>query len=78
MTIEPRPARLLRRQHSVNTMLFGCPAARHTPCEMEGAGGTSIMRMRVTLFTAAFVMWPMAAFGLLVGGVIWRRLAGVA
>jgi hypothetical protein len=36
------------------------------------------MRLRVTLFTAAFVMWPMAAFGLLLGSVIWRRLAEVA
>lgn len=31
------------------------------------------MRLRVTLFTAAFVIWPLAAFGLVLGGVFWRR-----
>jgi len=36
------------------------------------------MRLRVTLFTAAFVMLPMAAFALLIGGMIWRRLSGAA
>jgi hypothetical protein len=36
------------------------------------------MRLRVTLFTAAFVMYPLAAFALLVGGVIWRRFGGIA
>jgi hypothetical protein len=36
------------------------------------------MRLRVTLFTAAFVMLPMAAFALLIGGMVWRRLSGVA
>ena len=36
------------------------------------------MRLRITLFTAAFVMLPMAAFGLLLGDMIWRRVSGVA
>ena len=36
------------------------------------------MRLRVTLFTAAFVMLPMAAFALLIGGMVWRRLSGAA
>jgi hypothetical protein len=36
------------------------------------------MRLRVTLLTAAFVMLPMAAFALVLGGVLWRRLSGVA
>jgi hypothetical protein len=36
------------------------------------------MRLRVTLFTAAFVMLPMAAFALLLVGMLWRRLSGVA
>jgi hypothetical protein len=30
------------------------------------------------MFTVAFVMWPMAVFGLLLGSVVWRRVAGVA
>ena len=34
--------------------------------------------MRITLFTAAFVMLPIAAFVLLLGGMLWRRIAGVA
>lgn len=36
------------------------------------------MRLRVTLFTAAFVMYPMAAFALLFGGMLWRRYVGIA
>jgi hypothetical protein len=36
------------------------------------------MRLRVTLLTAAFVMWPLAAFGVLVAGVVWRRYGGIA
>jgi hypothetical protein len=36
------------------------------------------MRLRVTLFTAAFVMLPIAAFVLLIGGMMWRRVSGVA
>jgi hypothetical protein len=36
------------------------------------------MRLRVTLFTAAFVMLPMAAFALLLGEMLWRRLSGAA
>lgn len=36
------------------------------------------MRLRITLFTTAFVMLPMAAFALLIGEMIWRRLSGVA
>ena len=36
------------------------------------------MRLRITLFTAAFVVLPMAAFALLLGGMLWRRLSGVA
>jgi len=36
------------------------------------------MRLRITLFTAAFVMLPVAAFALLVGGMVWRRFSGVA
>ena len=36
------------------------------------------MRLRITLFTAAFVMLPIAAFALLLGGMLWRRLSGVA
>ena len=36
------------------------------------------MRIRVTLFTAAFVMLPIAAFALLFGEMLWRRLSGAA
>jgi hypothetical protein len=36
------------------------------------------MRLRITLFTAAFVMLPMAAFALLLVGMLWRRLSGAA
>jgi hypothetical protein len=36
------------------------------------------MRLRVALFTAAFVMYPLAAFALLIGGVVWRRFSGLA
>jgi hypothetical protein len=36
------------------------------------------MRLRITLLTAAFVMLPMAAFALLLGDVLWRRVSGVA
>jgi hypothetical protein len=36
------------------------------------------MRLRVTLLTAAFVMLPIAAFALVLGGMLWRRLSGVA
>jgi hypothetical protein len=36
------------------------------------------MRLRITLFTAAFVMLPVAAFALLIGETVWRRLSGVA
>jgi hypothetical protein len=36
------------------------------------------MRLKVTLFTAAFVMWPVAAFGLLAAGMVWRRFYGIA
>ena len=45
----------------------------------ERTGGrTGTMRLRVTLFTAAFVMYPLAAFALLLGGVFWRRYWGIA
>jgi hypothetical protein len=33
------------------------------------------MRLKITLFTAAFVMWPAAAFGV---RVVWRRYCGMA
>lgn len=36
------------------------------------------MRLKVTLLTAAFVMYPLAAFAVLVGGVVWRRYSGMA
>lgn len=36
------------------------------------------MRLKITLFTAAFVMWPVAAFGVLLAGVVWRRYCGMA
>jgi hypothetical protein len=36
------------------------------------------MRLRVTLFTAAFLVLPMAALALLLGGMVWRRFSGVA
>jgi hypothetical protein len=36
------------------------------------------MRLRITLFTAAFVMLPIAAFALLLGDMLWRRASGVA
>jgi hypothetical protein len=36
------------------------------------------MRLRVTLFTAAFVIWPAAALALLLGVVVWRRYQGIA
>jgi hypothetical protein len=36
------------------------------------------MRLRITLFTAAFVMLPVAAFVLLLGGMLWRRFSGAA
>jgi hypothetical protein len=36
------------------------------------------MRLRITLFTAAFVMLPIAAFALLLGDVLWRRVWAVA
>ena len=36
------------------------------------------MRLRITLFTTAFVMLPMAAFALLIGGMLWRRISGAA
>ena len=36
------------------------------------------MRLKITLFTAAFVMWPLAAFGVLAAGMVWRRYGGIA
>jgi hypothetical protein len=33
---------------------------------------------RVGLFTAAFVMLPMAAFAMVLFGMLWRRFAGIA
>jgi hypothetical protein len=33
---------------------------------------------RVTLFTAAFVMLPLAAFAMVIIGMLWRRAAGIA
>jgi len=33
---------------------------------------------RVTLLTAAFVMLPLAAFVMVIVGVLWRRIAGLA
>ena len=48
------------------------------PLRNDEAGGPDAMRLRITLFTAAFVMLPMAAFALLIGGMVWRRLSGVA
>jgi hypothetical protein len=35
------------------------------------------MRVKVTLFTVAFVVYPMAAFALLIASALWRR-GGVA
>ena len=67
-------------------MSCNCPNSGEEPAGIdpahalrnEGAGGPEHMRLRVTLFTAAFVMLPMAAFALLLGGMLWRRLSGVA
>lgn len=49
-----------------------------TPFAKQRAGGPDAMRLRITLFTAAFVMLPVAAFALLIGEMVWRRLSGVA
>ena len=48
------------------------------PLRNDGVGGPDAMRLRITLFTAAFVMLPIAAFALLIGGMVWRRLSGAA
>jgi hypothetical protein len=36
------------------------------------------MRLKVTLLTAAFVMYPLAAFAVLLGGMVWRRYWAIA
>lgn len=36
------------------------------------------MRLKVTLLTAAFVMYPLAAFAVLLGGMVWRRFGAIA
>ena len=51
---------------------------RGTRLAKEEGREDKTMRLRVTLFTAAFVMYPLAAFALLIGGMFWRRYWGIA
>jgi hypothetical protein len=41
-------------------------------------GSNSAYARRIMIFTAAFVMLPMGAFVLLLGGMVSRRFWGVA
>jgi hypothetical protein len=67
-----RPCKLLNS--STNSPVLGPAYALRN----ERAGGPKDMRLRITLFTAAFVILPVAAFALLLGGMLWDRMSGVA
>lgn len=67
-----------RRCKSLNSIVNSPSIGPAYALRNEGAGGTKDMRLRITLFTAAFVILPVAAFALLLGGMLWDRLSGVA